>query len=63
MQKIWGAPNGKEILFFLYSHIIYKQHKIYRTTPQGAWKYIATLWRLRITSELNTTNRDVSLSA
>ena len=23
----------------------------YRATPQGAWKYIATLWRLRITSE------------
>ena len=42
----------REGVHFIYSHIIYKQHKLYMTIPQGAWKYIVTLWRLRINSEL-----------
>ena len=65
IRKLRNAHNLQlqSKLFFLYSYIIYKQHKIYRTTLQRAWKYIATLWRLWITSELKTTNIEVSLSA
>ena len=52
------------IIFFFFSLFAYNlQTKQYRTTPQGAWKYIATLWRLRITSELKLHNTEVSLSA
>ena len=39
------------------------QTKKYKTTAQGAWKYMSTLWRLRITSELKLHNTEVSLSA
>ena len=42
-----------EVNKFFYSLKISRQHKVYRTTPQGAWKYIATPWRLQITSENN----------
>ena len=41
------------LVFLLFSLSVYNlQTTKYRTTPQGAWKYIATLWRLRITSKL-----------
>ena len=52
-----GVPPAS-MLFSLYSHIIYKQKNTGR-----AWKYIATLWRLQITSELKLHNTEVSLSA
>ena len=48
--------KGKFYLFtfFLFEYQLHTTTtQIYRTTPQGAWKYIATLWRLRITREIN----------
>ena len=43
---VGSIPLQQSSSFFLYSHIIWKQHKIYRTAQQEAWKYIAALWRL-----------------
>ena len=66
-----NLTNGKLFLsltiflfyLFFFSLFAYNLQTKKRTTPQGAWKYIATLWRLRITSELKLHNTEVSLSA
>ena len=43
----------RTLTVFFFSLSVYNlQLTKYRTTPRGAWKYIATLWRLRITSKL-----------
>ena len=63
-SSLKAKMDEKSIFFFFFSLFAYNlQTKQYRTTPQGTWKYIATLWRLRITSELKLHNTEVSLSA
>ena len=50
-------------LLFLFVYDYDQKYKIYRAAPQGAWNYMASLWRLQIANATKTTNMQASQSA